>query len=112
MVRTPPYDRSAVFFYPFNLSLFACSSDYLSGCDCLACIDWENVVKDPQNSHFDFLFHVQIDHQTLQEINIEDAFHPFTFAANFQSDDFPTLLEVLHMHGKECSNGWKLLTLK
>ena len=51
--------------------------------------------------YFDSLFRAQIDHDTLQLYDVEDAFHPFAFAAKVQSDDFPTYNEILRMSEEE-----------
>jgi hypothetical protein len=47
------------------------------------------------------LFTAQLDPDTLQLCDVEDAFHPFAFAAKVQSEDFPTHNEILCMHGEE-----------
>ena len=66
-----------------------------------ATVDWHTVSDDPLFQYFDSLFRSQIDQETLQLYNVEDAFHPFAFAAKVQSNDFPTYHEILRMSGEE-----------
>ena len=66
-----------------------------------ASVNWESVTDDPMYQYFDSLFRAQIDHDTLQLYDVEDAFHPFAFAAKVQSDDFPTYNKILRMSEEE-----------
>ena len=47
------------------------------------------------------MFTSQIDYETLELYNAEDAFHPFAFAAKVQSKDYPSYHEILLMDGLE-----------
>lgn len=66
-----------------------------------AVIDWETVVTDPMYQYFDHLFRCQLDPETLELFDVDDAFHPFAFAAKVQSADFPSYHDILRMDGEE-----------
>ena len=66
-----------------------------------ALADWEDVVKDPYFDYFDAMFKSQIDHETLQILDVEEAFHPFAFSAKIQSEDFPSYGDIIRMQGDE-----------
>ena len=60
-------------------------------------LDWDRNVKDPYLQRFDAMFATQIDPETLQLYDADEAFHPFSFAAKVQSEDFPSYQEILRM---------------
>ena len=66
-----------------------------------ATLDWENVPADPELAYFDAMFSQQLNPETLQLYDVEEAFHPFTFAAKVQAKDFPAYHDILRMSGKE-----------
>ena len=66
-----------------------------------ATLDWESVSSEPLYRHFHNLFSMQIDPDTLELYDAQDAFHPFAFAAKLQSEDFPTYSDVLRMDPAE-----------
>ena len=66
-----------------------------------AVADWETVTADPYYDYFHTLFTSQIDPETLFVLDIEQAFHPFAFAAKIQSEDFPSYGDIIRMQGEE-----------
>ena len=64
-------------------------------------LDWEAAATDPTCQYFDSLFRSQIDPETLELFDAQDAFHPFAFAAKVQAEDFPTYNEILRMDTSE-----------
>jgi hypothetical protein len=66
-----------------------------------ATMDWSNGRYDQEFQRFHAMFTSQIDHETLELYDAEDAFHPFAFAAKVQSEDFPSYHEILRMDGME-----------
>lgn len=66
-----------------------------------ATVDWESVTTEPLYHHFHDLFTLQIDAETLELYDAQEAFHPFAFSAKVQSEDFPTYGEILRMDSTE-----------
>ena len=64
-------------------------------------LDWESVCSDPVYEYFHSLFTAQINAETLELYDPDDAFHPFAFAAKVQSEDFPSYGDILRMEGVE-----------
>jgi len=62
-----------------------------------ATLDWESVDSEPLYQYYHKLFTAQIDPETLELYDAQDAFHPFAFAAKLQSEDFPTYHDILRM---------------
>eukprot|EP00977_Amphora_coffeiformis_P023186 scaffold12381_cov86-Amphora_coffeaeformis.AAC.2 len=62
-----------------------------------ATLDWEMVTNEPLYAHFHELFARQINPDTLELFDAQDAFHPFAFSAKLQSEDFPTYSDILCM---------------
>ena len=67
----------------------------------MATLNWDYNVKDPYLAYFDNLFATQIDRETLKLYDADAAFHPFSFAAKVQSEDFPSYQEILRMAPEE-----------
>eukprot|EP00977_Amphora_coffeiformis_P011220 scaffold2698_cov213-Amphora_coffeaeformis.AAC.1 len=55
------------------------------------------VTNEPLYAHFHELFARQINPDTLELFDAQDAFHPFAFSAKLQSEDFPTYSDILRM---------------
>jgi hypothetical protein len=77
-----------------------------------ATIDWESVSEEPLYKHFHNLFSMQIDPETLELLDAQDAFHPFAFAAKVQSEDYPTYSEVLRMDPTERAKWLKSMDIE
>ena len=60
-------------------------------------LDWESVDSEPIYQYYHKIFTAQIDPETLELYDAQDAFHPFAFAAKLQSEDFPTYHDILRM---------------
>eukprot|EP00977_Amphora_coffeiformis_P005344 scaffold1142_cov83-Amphora_coffeaeformis.AAC.1 len=77
----------------FDYVVLSTSPDVLA----FATLDWETVMNEPLYAHFHELFARQINPDTLELFDAQDAFHPFAFSAKLQSKDFPTYSNILRM---------------
>ena len=97
-----PGQQSSVLLQPVRSRTFThFRSSVCASVIAFATVNWGGIVEDPTYQYFDSLFRSQIDPQTLQVLDVEDAFHPFAFAAKVQSEDFPSYSDILRMTGEE-----------
>ena len=66
-----------------------------------ATLDWESVKEDSLYQQFHGLFSSYLDPETLETLDVEEAFHPFAFAAKVQSEDFPSYRDIINMEPEE-----------